>query len=116
MTVNGWVQILLYAVVILAIAKPLGIYMFRVFEGDQQPMPRFFGPIERLLCRLCGVDPKQGHDWKHYAVAMLIFSAVTLVVTYAIQRLQHVLPLNPQNFGPVPTDLAFNTAASFTTN
>jgi potassium-transporting ATPase potassium-binding subunit len=116
MTANGWIQILLYALVIFAIAKPLGTYMFRVFEGDQQPLPRFFGSIERLLYRLCGVDPKEGQGWKSYAIAMLLFSGITLIVTYAIERLQHVLPLNPQNFGPVAADLAFNTAASFTTN
>ncbi len=116
MTLNGWVQILIFALIILAITKPLGSYMFRVFEGDRQPLPRFFGPIERLLYRLCGVDPKQGQDWKAYTIALLVFSGITLIVTYAIQRLQHILPLNPQNFGPVAPDLAFNTAVSFTTN
>ena len=116
MTANGWIQILLFALVIFAIAKPMGNYMFRVFEGDRQPLPRFFGPIERLLCRLCGVDPREQQTWKEYTVGMLVFSAITLVVTYGIERLQHVLPLNPQNLGPVPADLAFNTAASFTTN
>ena len=116
MTVNGWIQILLFALVIFAIAKPLGLYMFRVFEGERQPMPKFFGPIERFFCRLCGVDPRAQQTWKEYAIGMLVFSAITLLVTYAIERLQHVLPLNPQNFGPVPADLAFNTAASFTTN
>jgi K+-transporting ATPase ATPase A chain len=116
MTVNGWIQILLFAAIVFAITKPLGSYMFRVFEGDQQPLPRLFGPIERLLYRLCGVDPNQRQDWKVYAIAMLVFSGITLIVTYAIQRLQHILPLNPQNFGPVPADLAFNTASSFTTN
>jgi potassium-transporting ATPase potassium-binding subunit len=116
MTTNGWVQILLYALVILAITKPLGTYMCRVFEGERQPLPRFFGPMERLLWRLCGVNPKEGQGWKDYTVALLLFSGITLLATYAIERLQHVLPLNPQNFGPVPADLAFNTAASFTTN
>ena len=116
MTANGWIQILLFAAIIFALTKPLGSYMFRVFEGDQQPLPRLFGSIERLIYRLCGVDPKEHHDWKQYTVAMLVFSALTLLVTYAIQRLQHVLPLNPQNFGPVAPDSAFNTAASFTTN
>lgn len=116
MTVNGWIQILLYALVIFLITKPLGNYMFRVFEGDRQPLPTFFGPIERLLCRLCGADPQEQQTWKGYTIGMLVFSAVTLLVTYGIERLQHVLPLNPQNFGPVPADLAFNTAASFTTN
>jgi K+-transporting ATPase ATPase A chain len=116
MTINGWIQILLYSALILAVTKPMGNYMYRVFEGVRQPLPRLFGAIERLLYKLCGVDPRQQHDWKQYTVAMLVFSAITLLVTYGIERLQHVLPLNPQNFGPVPADLAFNTAASFTTN
>ena len=116
MTANGWVQILLFALIVFALVKPLGIYMFRVFEGEKQPLPRFFGPIERWIYKLCGVDPKEQQDWKVYTVALLIFSAVTLLVTYAIERLQHILPLNPQNFPPVPADLAFNTASSFTTN
>src|SRR5215468_9079825 len=116
MTLNGWAQILLFALIVFAVVKPLGIYMFRVFEGDKQPLPRFFGPIERLIYKLCGVDPKEHQDWKQYTIAMLVFSAITLLVTYGIERLQHVLPLNPQNFPPVAPDLAFNTAASFTTN
>ena len=116
MTANGWIQILLFAAIIFAIAKPLGSYMFRVFEGDRQPLPKFFGPIERFLYRLCGVEPSEQQTWKEYTVGMLIFSGITLVVTYGIERLQDVLPLNPQNFGPVPAELAFNTAASFTTN
>ena len=66
MTVNGWIQILLFAAIIFAITKPLGGYMFRVFEGDRQPLPRFFGPIERFLCRLCGVDPREQQTWKAY--------------------------------------------------
>jgi len=116
MTTNGWIQILLYAGVILAVTKPMGNYMYRVFEGERQPLLKFFGSIERLMCRLCGVDPRAQQTWKEYTVGMLVFSAITLVLTYAIERLQHVLPLNPQNLGPVPADLAFNTAASFTTN
>src|SRR4029450_1955482 len=116
MTINGWIQILLFAAIIFAITKPLGNYMYRVFEGDRQPLPRLFGAIERLLYKLCGLAPKQHQDWKQYTLAMLVFSAITLLVTYGIERLQHVLPLNPQNFPPVAPDLAFNTAASFTTN
>jgi K+-transporting ATPase ATPase A chain len=116
MSVNGWVQFLIFFLVILAVTKPLGIYMFRVFEGDQQPLPRFFGPIERGLYRLCGVNPREQQTWTQYTLALLLFSAITLLVTYAIERLQHVLPLNPQQFGPVPEALAFNTAVSFTTN
>ena len=102
MTVNGWIQILLFAAVIFAITKPLGSYMYRVFEGDRQPLPRLFGAIERMIYKLCGVDPQQRQDWKQYTVAMLMFSAITLLVTYGIERLQHILPLNPQNFGPCP--------------
>ena len=116
MTLNGWVQILFFALLIFAITKPLGLYMFRVFEADHQPLPRLLGPIERLLYKLCGVNPKVQQDWKQYTLSMLIFSAITLLVTYGIERLQQILPLNPQNFGPVAPDLAFNTAASFTTN
>jgi len=116
MTFIGWAQILTFSLVIWALTKPLGIYMFRVFEGDRQPLPRFFGPIERGLFELCGIDPKEQQDWKDYTFALLVFSAVTFLITYAIERLQHVLPLNPQRFGPVAPDLAFGTAASFATN
>ena len=116
MSANGWLQILIYSLVILMVTKPLGIYMFRVFEGDRQPLPRLFGPIERGLYRLCGVNPREQQTWTEYTLALLLFSAITLLVTYAIERLQQVLPLNPQHFDPVPPDLAFNTAASFTTN
>jgi potassium-transporting ATPase potassium-binding subunit len=116
MTPIGWLQILIYAVTIFIFVKPLGNYMFHVFEGERQPLPRFFGPMERWIYRLCGVNPKAHQDWKQYTLALLVFSCVTLLVTYALQRLQHVLPLNPQNLGPVSPDLAFGTASSFTTN
>ena len=116
MTLNGWIQIGLFALVVFAITKPLGMYMYRVFEGERQPLPRLFGPLERVLYRLCGVNPKREQGWKGYAAAMLLFSLFGMVVTYAIQRLQHVLPLNPQKLGPVASDLALSTAASFTTN
>src|SRR5512144_2017867 len=102
MTVNGWIQIGLFALVIFALTKPLGVYMYRVFEGERQPLPRVFGPLERLSYRLCGVDPRKEQDWKAYAAAMLLFSLFGLVVTYGVQRLQHVLPFNPQKLGPVP--------------
>jgi K+-transporting ATPase ATPase A chain len=116
MTPSGWFQIGLYALVVFALTKPLGLYMFRVYEGERQPLPRVLGLVERLFYRLCGVDPKKEQDWKGYSVAMLLFSALGVLVTYAIQRLQHVLPLNPQALGPVAPDLAWNTAVSFTTN
>ena len=116
MTANGWLQIILFSAVILAVTKPLGIYMYRVFEGDRQPLPRFFGPIDRLLCRSCGVDASHQQDWKEYSLALLVFSTLGVVVTYAIQRLQGILPLNPQDFAAVSPDSSFNTAVSFTTN
>ena len=116
MTFNGWFQIALYALVILAITKPFGLYLHRVYEGDRQPLPRVLGPLERWSYRLCGVDARKEQGWKAYAASMLLFSLFGLVVTYALQRLQHLLPLNPQKLGAVAPDLAFNTAASFTTN
>ncbi len=116
MTANGWLQIGLFALVIFAITKPLGLYMYRVFEGERQPLPRLFGPLERVLYRMCGVDPRKEQGWKGYTAAMLIFSLLGVLVTYGMERLQHVLPLNPQKLAAVPADLAFNTAVSFTTN
>src|SRR5262252_9256484 len=116
MTAIGWLQILVFFAAIIAVTKPLGVYMFRVFEGDRQPLPRSFGRLERLCNRLSGVDPRTEQTWKQYAFALLAFSAFGLVVTYLIQRLQDVLPFNPQHFGAVEPTSAFNTAASFTTN
>ena len=116
MTTIGWIQILVYALAIAALTKPLGGYMYRVFEGERQPLPRFFGPIERAMYRLCGVDPRIEQTWVQYAVALLVFSAVGVVVSYAILRFQAALPWNPAGLPAVGPDLAFNTAASFTTN
>jgi K+-transporting ATPase ATPase A chain len=116
MTGIGWLQIIVFFAAILAATKPLGVYMFRVFEGEAQPLPRVFGRFERLCYRLSGVDPKSEQTWKQYTFALLVFSAVGLIVTYLFQRLQHVLPLNPQHFGAVEQGSAFNTAASFVTN
>lgn len=115
MTVLGWLQILLFVAVIGALTRPLGVYMYRVFEGAP-PCPRVLGTIERLVYRLCGIDPGRGQTWQEYALALFGFSAFTLAVTYGLLRLQHALPLNPQGMAAVPPDLAFNTAASFTTN
>lgn len=109
-------QILLFCLVILGLTRPLGIYLFRVFESERKPLPRLFGPIERAFFRLCGVDPQREHTWQQYTLALLVFSGFGVLVTYALQRLQHLLPLNPQHLGPVAPDLAWNTAVSFTTN
>jgi K+-transporting ATPase ATPase A chain len=116
MTLNGWMQILVFSLAVLALTRPLGAYMFRVFEGERRPLPRIFGPLERGMFRVCGVDPQKEQSWVEYALAMLLFSVVGALVTYAILRLQHLLPWNPQKFGPVEQRLAFNTAVSFTTN
>ncbi|HUB10002.1 MAG TPA: potassium-transporting ATPase subunit KdpA [Myxococcales bacterium] len=116
MTANGWIQILVYFGLIAAITVPMGAYMFRVFEGERQPLPRLFGPLERLSYRLCGVDPEREQGWIEYTASLLVFSLFGVLVTYAIERLQGVLPFNPQHLGAVEPALAFNTAASFVTN
>ena len=115
MTANGWIQILFFFVAVLAVTKPLGVFMHRVMEGRPHFLGKPLGWLERLCYRLGGVG---GHEqpWPAYAAALLFFSAFTMLVTYAIQRLQHVLPFNPQKMGPVEPSSAFNTAASFTTN
>ena len=116
MTLNGWLQILVFFALVLAVTKPLGVYLFRVLEGERKPLPRILGPVERLLFRLSGVDAKREQTWGQYAFAMLAFSALSLIVSYVILRLQQHLPLNPQKLGPVEPALAFNTATSFATN
>jgi K+-transporting ATPase ATPase A chain len=116
MTFNGWLQIIVFFGVVLAITRPVGVYLFRVFEGDKQPLPRTLGRIERGLLRLCGLKQPKEQTWVQYTVAMLVFSAMGLVVTYLIQRAQGSLPWNPQHLAGVPGPLAWSTAASFTTN
>ncbi len=116
MTLIGWIQILVYVGVILALTRPFGAFLYRVYEGERQPLPRLLGPLERGVFRLSGVDVRREQTWVEYAFALLVFSALSLLVTYAIERLQQLLPLNPQRFSAVAPDLAFNTAASFTTN
>jgi potassium-transporting ATPase potassium-binding subunit len=116
MTINGLVQIGLYFVVLLALVKPLGWYMARVYEGQPCGLERVVGPLERLIYRLCGVRQTEEMNWKTYAVAMLLFNGAGLFALYALQRWQGFFPLNPQGFGAVAPDLAFNTAASFVTN
>ncbi len=116
MTANGWLQFLLFAVVLVALMQPLGLYMARVFEGERTFLDRLLRPIERLLYRLCGVKADVEMNWREYTAAMLLFSFVSLVLTYVIERAQHFLPWNPQKLAGVEPALAWNTAASFTTN
>jgi K+-transporting ATPase ATPase A chain len=116
MTANGFFQVALYVVVLTALTKPLGSYMARVYEGAPLVLDRVFGPIERFCYRLAGVDPERGMTWRTYAVAMLIFNLIGVLVVYLLQRFQGVLPLNPQGMGAVSADSSFNTAASFATN
>ncbi len=116
MTVNGWLQIAIFLLLILAVTKPLGVYMTRVFNRERTFIDPGLRPIERLLYRITGVDEDHEMRWTEYAISMLLFSAVSMVVLYLIMRLQGHLPFNPQKFSAVARDLAFNTAASFTTN
>jgi potassium-transporting ATPase potassium-binding subunit len=116
MTANGWLQIVFYLLVILAITKPMGVFMARVFQGERTFLDPVMRPLERAIYRLTGVDEKSEMKWTQYAAAMLIFSGVSMILLYLIERLQLWLPWNPQKLPAVPTDLAFNTAASFTTN
>jgi K+-transporting ATPase ATPase A chain len=117
MTNNGWFQILLFLLVVLALTKPLGSFMTRVFNRDKTFLDPIMRPIEKLVYRLTGVDETKEMRWTEYAGAMLMFSGVTMFVLYVLQRIQgHLKILNPQNLPGVAPDLAFNTAASFTTN
>ena len=109
-----WIQLALFIGVLALITKPLGLYLVQVLEPSGKtwfdPLLR---PLERLCYRLMGVAPDREHDWKQYTFAMLLFSLVSCLFTYAILRLQHLLPLNPQGFGALNEHLAFNTAVSF---
>ena len=117
MTVNGWLQILFFLALIFAVTKPLGIFMARLFNREKTFMDLVLRPVERLLYRVTAVDENHEMRWTEYAVSMLLFSVVSMLVLYLIQRVQGFLPFNPQKFGAVnPAHLAFNTAASFTTN
>jgi len=117
MDVYGWIQLALFILGLALLTKPMGLHLVRVLDVREKTfLDPVMKPAERLLYRLIGVDPKKEQDWKGYTLSLLAFSLVGLLFTYAILRLQHHLPLNPQGFGPVSPDLAFNTAASFTTN
>jgi len=116
MTANGWLQIIVFLALLLAVTKPLGIFMARVFSRERTFLDPVLRPVERLLYRLTLVDQEHEMRWTEYAFSMLLFSGVSMLVLYLIERVQQILPLNPQKFAAVAPDLAFNTAASFTTN
>jgi potassium-transporting ATPase potassium-binding subunit len=116
MSANGWFQILFFLGVILLVTKPLGSFIARVFSGEKTFLDPVLRPIEKLIYRLTGVDEKREMGWAEYAIAMLLFSVVSLVVLYVIERTQQWLFLNPQKLAAVPADVALNTAVSFTTN
>jgi K+-transporting ATPase ATPase A chain len=116
MSLSLVIQPILFLLVLLACAKPLGAYMARVYEGQAFPLGRGLGRFEQWCYRLCGVDPQQEMSWKTYAAAVLIFNALGLLAVYVLQRCQAFLPLNPEHLPAVGADLAFNTAASFATN
>nr|WP_298690401.1 potassium-transporting ATPase subunit KdpA [uncultured Dongia sp.] len=112
MTANGLLQIALFCIVIIALTKPVGAFMTRVFAGEV----RFLAPVERVIYRLCGINPREDQHWTVYALSMLLLNGAGFAFLYALMRLQDVLPLNPQGFGAVAPDLSFNTAISFVTN
>ena len=116
MTANGFLQLAIYVVVLIALAKPLGAYMARVYENRPIGLDRVLGPLERLIYRLSGVRADEEMGWQTYAIAMLVFNLAGFLVVYGLQRFQQVLPLNPQGLGPVSPDSSFNTAVSFATN
>ncbi|WGF87967.1 potassium-transporting ATPase subunit KdpA [Marinivivus vitaminiproducens] len=116
MTINGWLQILLFAAIVVALVKPLGAYLTHVFNGERNVASPVLVPLERGFYRLAGVRAETEQSWLVYALAMLAFNLAGFLFLYAIQRLQAVLPINPAGMAPVPADLAFNTAVSFVTN
>ncbi|MBV9861862.1 MAG: potassium-transporting ATPase subunit KdpA [Alphaproteobacteria bacterium] len=115
-TINGWVQIAIFCAIVIGVTKPLGGYMWRVFDGRRTLLSPVLGPLERGLYRICGVHQDEEQHWLTYGLAMLCFSAAGFVFLYALQRLQALLPYNPQHLDPVAADLAFNTSISFVTN
>jgi K+-transporting ATPase ATPase A chain len=116
MTIQGWILILAFAGILLALTKPVGVWLFALYEGRRTPLHVVLGPVERGFYKLAGIDPDAEQGWRRYAVHMLIFNAVLMLFTYAVLRLQGVLPGNPQGLGALSEHLSFNTAVSFTTN
>ncbi|TGP91349.1 MULTISPECIES: potassium-transporting ATPase subunit KdpA [unclassified Mesorhizobium] len=116
MTMNGWIQILIFCGILVLLVKPLGGYMHRVFNGDRTPLSSVLGPLERGLYRICGTSDREEQHWTTYAVSLLLFNLAGFLVLYFLQRMQGSLPYNPAGMSAVDPALAFNTAASFMTN
>jgi K+-transporting ATPase ATPase A chain len=116
MNIYSLIQIVLFMVVLLALAKPLGSYMAKIYQGENTFLTRILGSVERFIYRVSGIDPKDEMTWKVYAIAMLTFNVLGLFFVYALQRLQNILPLNPQGLGAVSADSSWNTAVSFASN
>jgi len=116
MTANGWLQFAVFGAILLASVRPVGAYLARVLQGDRTWLDAVLRPIERLIYKVSGVNAQEEMNWRQYAYALLGFSAVSALMTYGFERLQAILPLNPQHLGAVGPDLAWNTAVSFTTN
>jgi potassium-transporting ATPase potassium-binding subunit len=116
MTANGFLQLALFCLAVLAVTRPLGVFMARLFAGERTFLSPVLGPVERGIYRLCRIDPAEEQHWTVYTGAMLAFNLIGLLALYGFQRLQGVLPWNPQGWSAVPPDLAWNTAVSFTTN
>ena len=116
MTLNGTLQILFFIVVVGLLAKPMGIYLYKVYNGEYTIMSRLFGGVERLIYKIGGVRADEEMNWKQYGIAMIVFSLVSSLALYGLQRLQYFLPLNPQEFAGPTEHSSFNTAASFVTN
>src|SRR5208283_5780856 len=117
MNAHQWLELAIYIGALVLITKPLGLYINRVLDANGRTwLDPVLRPLEKLTYRVLGVNPEKEHGWKQYAFAMLLFSLVSCLLTYAILRLQQYLPLNPQHLGALSPHLAFNTAISFTTN
>src|ERR1700674_4818839 len=117
-TLNSVLQVLLFLIIVLLLTKPIGLYVYRSFNGECTWLSPVFAPVERLFYWLSGINPEEEQKWTGYVIAVLIFSLVGMLLLYLLERTQqwHTLLFNPQGLGPVEPQLAFNTAASFTTN
>ena len=116
MNLSSWFQLIFYMVVLLALAKPLGSFMAKIYQGEHTFLDPVLGPLERLVYRVSGVKPEEDMNWKTYAIAVMVFNVLGLIVVYLLQRLQGLLSLNPQGLGAVTPDSSWNTATSFATN